>query len=262
MATWEWALDNPERFAAISPRAGVGEPFRAGRLKHVPAWVIHGANDNIIPSGFSDQMVAALQSCAASVRYSILKGGEHNMPDDLDEGQVVDWYLRQTRSHEATPADPLSQLGLNAMGFSAWETIAVSGGTFWQSDPVEVTNQDAIRQAAQSLFQRVHASGELADAPLIQKRAPKTNVMTLWLATPKPLRLNAAPDPAATIVPPARYVRFYFRGPTAKALAHLTEIAAEVEAAGHHLADAIWITPLTIRPETETSVAEYRVQLQ
>lgn len=31
MATWEWALDNPERFAAISPRAGVGEPFLAAR---------------------------------------------------------------------------------------------------------------------------------------------------------------------------------------------------------------------------------------
>ncbi len=262
MATWEWALDNPERFAAISPRAGVGEPFRAVRLKNVPAWVIHGANDKVVPSGFSDEMVAALQSCAARVRYSILQGGEHNMPDDLDEGQVVDWYLRQTRSHDSTPADPLSQLGLNASGFSAWETITFTGGTFWQSGPVDVTDQDAIRRAAQSLFQKVHDCGELADAPIIQKRAPKTNVMTLWLATPKTLRLNAAPDPAATIVPPARYVRFYFRGTTAKALAHLADVAAEIEAADNHLSEAIWITPLTLWPETETYVAEYRVQLK
>ena len=103
MATWEWALDNPERFAAISPRSGIGEPYRASRLKNVPSWVIHGENDDVIPSGFADQMVSALQSQGAAVRLSIIRAGAHNMPADLDQGQVDEWYLRQTRSHLPPP---------------------------------------------------------------------------------------------------------------------------------------------------------------
>jgi pimeloyl-ACP methyl ester carboxylesterase len=27
MATWSWAMANPERFAAINPEDGVGEPY-------------------------------------------------------------------------------------------------------------------------------------------------------------------------------------------------------------------------------------------
>ena len=262
MATWEWALDNPERFAAISPRAGIGELFRASRLKHLPAWVIHGADDGVVSRGFSDQMVAALQSCGASVRYSVLKGVEHNMPDNLDEGQVVDWYLRQTRSHQPAPVDPLDGLGLTEAGCSPWETIAVAGGSFWQSGPVQITDDNAVRQAAQSLFKKAHDLGELADSPILQRRDLKTSQVSLWMATPRTLRPNEGTDSMATILPSANYVRFYFRGTTQTAIAHLAEITGEVEAAGHHLSDAVWIVPLTLWQETATGVAEYRVQLK
>lgn len=262
MATWEWALHNPDRFAAISPRAGIGEPFRASRLKHVPAWVIHGANDEVVPRGCSDQMVVALQDCGASVRYSVLPGVEHNMPEDLDEGQVVDWYLRQTRSHDPAPADPLDGLGLNDAGFSPWGTLTLDAGSFWQTGPVDLSNPDAVRQAAQALFKQAHDRGELADSPIILKRDLTTKSGSLWMATPRTLRRNAGPDPTATILPSAGYVRFFFRGSTEKALAHLADISAEVEAAGHHLSDTVWVTPLTLRPDSPTSVAEYRVQLK
>jgi len=262
MATWEWALHNPERIAAISPRAGIGEPLRASRLKHVPAWVIHGADDEAVPRGCSDQMVVALQDCGASVRYSVLKGVEHNMPEDLDEGQVVDWYLRQTRSHDPVPADPLDGLGLNDAGFSRWEKITLAAGSFWKTDSLELANRDALRQGWLSLFKRAHDRGELADSPIIQRRDLKTKSASLWMATPKTLQRNAGPDPSATILPSAGYVRFYFRGKMENALAHLADISAEVEAAGHHLSDTVWITPLTIWPDSATSVAEYRVQLK
>ena len=262
IATWEWALHNPERFAAISPRAGIGEPFRASRLKHVPAWVIHGAGDEVVPTGCSDQMVAALQDCGACVRYSVLKGVEHNMPEDLDEGQVVDWYLRQTRSHDPVPADPLDGLGLNDAGFSPWEAITLPAGSFWHVDLPNPADRDVVRQAALALFKRAYDRGELADAPISQRRDLKTISASLWMATPRTLRRNAGPDPTATILPSAGYVRFFFRGSTEKALAHLADISAEVEAAGHHLSDTVWITPLTLWPEAPTSVAEYRVQLK
>jgi hypothetical protein len=57
-------------------------------------------------------------------------------------------------------------------------------------------------------------------------------------------------------------VRFYGRGKTEKALAHVVKISAEVEAAGHRLSGTVWITPLTIWQESATYVAEYRVELK
>jgi predicted esterase len=262
-ATWEWAMDNPERFAAISPRSGMGEPFRASRLKNVPAWVIHGADDEVIASGYSDQMVIALQSCGASVRYSVLKGVAHNMPPDLDEEQVRDWYGRQTRSQAPPPADPRDALGLTPAGFSPWKIIASPGGRFWRSDPQETANDEAIRRAAQALFRKVHDRGELVDSPLQQERDLKARTMRIWLAVPKTLQPDLHADPTVVTVPPARFVSFYFRGESIKALAHLAIVAREAAAAGHQLQPGtVWITPLSLRPETATHVAEYRVEIE
>ncbi len=262
MATWEWALDNPERFAAISPRAGRGEPFRASRLKNVPSWVIHGANDDSVPTGFSDQMVIALQSCGASVKYSVLAEVGHNMPEDLDENQVVDWYLQQTRSHEPAPADPRDGLGLTDAGFSPWEIVTLPATHLWSSaGPVLLSDRDAAVKAVLALFRKAHDMGQMADSPVLEKMDRKTNVTTLWMATPKTLRTGGKTEGSAIEQPGAQFVRFYCRGTTQQALAHLAGITAEIEAAGHHLSNELWITPLTLWPETPGAIAEYRVRL-
>jgi pimeloyl-ACP methyl ester carboxylesterase len=263
MATWEWALDNPERFAAISPRAGVGEPFRAARLKNVPAWIIHGADDDVVPSGFSDQMVTALQSCGASARYSVLRGVPHNMPPDLDEEPIMDWYLRQTRSPAQPPADPRDALGVTPAGFSPWEIITVPARRCWRSDPLDVVDDHALRQAAGTLFRRVHELGELVDAPLQQEMDLKTRTARLWLAVPTTLQPGARADSTTVAVPPARYVQFYYRGKTADALVHLASVAAEVAAAGHTpRKGTAWITPLSLWRDTANYLAEYRLEVE
>ncbi|HEY4301393.1 MAG TPA: hypothetical protein VGM73_10990 [Candidatus Didemnitutus sp.] len=260
MATWEWALNNPERFAAISPRAGRGEPYRASRLRNVPAWVIHGERDETVFTGFSDQMVGALEACGGRVRYTVLPGVEHNMPDDLDEGQVVDWYLRQTRSHESVPADSRDHLGLGATGFSPWEIVSVPAAIGWKSDAVPRADRDASLLAVRRLFDHVHALGERVDAPVVMQLDPKTNQTRFWL--PKPKSLHARPpDTTAAAIPATRALRFYFRGPTSDALAHLARVTSEAEAAGHHVRSDVWITPLSLWPDTPGYVAEYRVEV-
>ena len=212
MATWEWALDNPERFAAISPRAGVGEPYRAARLKYVPSWVIHGEDDDVIPSGFADQMVAALEAQGAATRLSIIKGGPHNMPADLDQRQVVDWFLRQTRSHPPAPADPRNSLGLNASGYSPWEIITVPRRESWRSRTRDLSNPSDYRAAAGSLFAKAHAQGDAVDSALVEETDLKTRESTLWLAVPTRLHGAGSADPTASTAPAGRMVRFYFRG--------------------------------------------------
>jgi pimeloyl-ACP methyl ester carboxylesterase len=246
MATWEWALNNPERFAAISPRAGIGEPYRAQRLKYVPAWVIHGENDNVIPSGYADQMVTALQSQGAGVRLSIIKAGEHNMPGDLDQGQVLDWFLKQTRSHLPVPADPRDELRLDASGFSPSEVMTVPATPSWKSQPLDLSSGNAFRAASAVLFQKAHARGDLVDSPIRREMEANSNLTTLWLAVPKSLHNSGQTDPSTVDFPRTQVERFYFRGETQRALAHLKEIDGGADAGGHALSGRIWVTSMSI----------------
>jgi hypothetical protein len=263
MATWEWALDNPERFAAISPRAGRGEPFRASRLKNVPAWVIHGANDDVVPNAFSDQMVTALQSCGASVRYSVLRGVEHNMPSDLDEEQVIDWYLRQTRSHAPPPPDPKEALRLGPAGFSPWEVITVPGGAFWESPPLRAPDEKTLLTATQRLFRQAHDGNELVDSPVELMLDLPAQTTKVRLPVPRSLRTNAPTYPAAVNAPPGKYVRFYFRGPIKDALAHLAAVAKAARTEGLRPEEGtVGITPLTLWYDTPGFIAEYRMDLR
>lgn len=259
MATWEWALNNPERFAAISPRAGVGEPYRAARLKNVPAWAIHGENDTVIPYGFEEEMVSALQAQGAPVRFSILKGGEHNMPEDLDQQQVVDWYLRQTRTHLPTPPDPRAALGLGASGFSNWDIVAMPESTAWKSEPLAKLEQSEIRDAANGLFRRAHDRGEAVDSQLVLELEPgSTETTTMWLPVPRPL--HAGPrDPTAVVLPAASFVRFYGKG-IMGARAHLQAIQADLAAHGHVPTGPLWITPLSMWWTSPEGIYECRVQ--
>jgi hypothetical protein len=259
MATWEWALNNPERFAAISPRAGVGEPYRAARLKNVPAWAIHGESDDVIPYGFEEEMVSALQALGAPVRFSVLKGGEHNMPPDLDQQQVVDWYLRQTRSHLPTPPDPRAALGLGPSGFSGWDIVSRPESSAWKSEPLAKLEQVQIRDAAMGLFRRAHDRGEAVDSQLMLELEPGTGTTTMWLQVPRPL--HAGPrDPAAAVLPAAHFVRFYGRGPILGAREHLQAIQADLAAHGHVPTGHLWLTPLSMWWTSPEAIYECRVQ--
>ena len=262
MATWEWALDNPERFAAIAPMAGYGEPYRASRLKNLPAWSINGENDTVVLRGFAEQMVTALESCGAPVRYTVLKGGEHNMPADLDYGQINAWYLKQVRSPLRTPPDPRDALGLGPSGFSPWEVVTVAQQPSWKSDTVRFTDREAARAAALGLFGKVHARGELVDSPIRGEMDPSTRLATLWLAVPKSLHNGQPADPSIVVLPETRFVRFYFRGTIQRALDHLARITPEVNAAGHALSGKVWVKPLSIWLDTPGAIAEYAVRIE
>jgi Phospholipase/Carboxylesterase len=257
MATWEWATDNPERFAAIAPRSGIGEPYRAIRLRNIPSWVIHGEKDNVVPSGFADQMVTALQSYGAPVRYTVVEGGEHNMPPDLDFQQIRAWFLRQTRSSLRVPADPRDSLGINSAGFSPWETVTVPETPSWKSGSINPEELDVSRGEVRALFQRVHDRGELVDAPIRELLDTASHRAILWLAVPKTLHAYSAADPLIIDLPQIRLIRFYFRGPRQRALEHAEALRSQLEATGHIPNGRIWITNLSLWQDSPDAIAEY-----
>ncbi|MHC4798542.1 MAG: carboxylesterase family protein, partial [Planctomycetota bacterium] len=47
--TWQLAIEYPNKFAAIAPICGKGDPTKAARISHLPVWVFHGADDKVVP---------------------------------------------------------------------------------------------------------------------------------------------------------------------------------------------------------------------
>jgi hypothetical protein len=266
MATWDWAMNNPARFAAISPRDGTGSPFRASRLQHIPVWVVHGADDDVIPPAYSDQMVCALQAAGGTVKYSLLKGAPHNLPRDFDEQAVVTWYLQQTRSHAPPPADPLDSLGLRASGVSEPVVITLPGGWFWRSDTVPWQNGRERRSEnsalEKALFRKVQALGALVDSPVFQEINVPKQTLTFWLKVPDSIHSEAEHDASIATLPERRAARFYARGDARKALDYAATISAEFKAEGKLPTGAVWLAPLTPWRRGTNNINECWIELQ
>ncbi len=97
-ATWQWAAERPERFAAIAPICGAGDVRRACRLKNVPVWAFHGARDDVVPIGPDQDMVDAVKACGGDVRFTVYPEGNHNAwTQTYANPRLYEWLLRQRR---------------------------------------------------------------------------------------------------------------------------------------------------------------------
>ncbi len=79
---WQLAAAYPHLFSAlvvICGRTPPQENFLAQmiRLKNLPTWVFHGANDQQVPLEHSQKMVAALQAAGGNVTFTIFPDADH-----------------------------------------------------------------------------------------------------------------------------------------------------------------------------------------
>jgi predicted peptidase len=98
--SWRIAALYPERFAAVVPICGGGEPkTMAKKLTTLPIWVFHGENDEAVPSARSQQMVEAIRAGGGeAVRYTQLPGIGHNSWDPAyNSKEFTDWLFSQSR---------------------------------------------------------------------------------------------------------------------------------------------------------------------
>lgn len=118
--TWELALQQPQRFAALVPICGgltvdwtdqrpgmvahsvanAPDPFAeaARRLKHVPAWIFHGGKDDLVPPVQSRRMEAALKQAGGDVRYTEFPDANHNSWDPAyATPELWTWLFQQHR---------------------------------------------------------------------------------------------------------------------------------------------------------------------
>jgi predicted peptidase len=84
----------PDRFAAIAPMAGGGNPVLARRLKGVPVWVFHGEEDKTVPIRLDEQMVEALEAAGAEVRFTRYAGKGHTAwIEAYADPELYRWFL-------------------------------------------------------------------------------------------------------------------------------------------------------------------------
>ena len=102
--SWEMATEYPDRFAAIVPLCGGGEPSRAKRFKDVPIWAFHGAKDDVVPVERSREMVEALRRVDGRVRYTEYPDADHNCwTSAYTNPELYDWLLKQVRGKPDQP---------------------------------------------------------------------------------------------------------------------------------------------------------------
>ncbi|MGB3183442.1 MAG: hypothetical protein WBB45_18785 [Cyclobacteriaceae bacterium] len=100
--TFNYAVNHPEKLAAIVPIAGGGNTYKACELNDIAVWAFHGDRDNIVVPQKSIEMVEAINSCDpspyVSAKLTIYPDVYHNswrMTYDGSEGHdIFDWMLQ------------------------------------------------------------------------------------------------------------------------------------------------------------------------
>ncbi len=99
IGTWHVASHYPDRFAAIVPLCGWGEPVLAERLANLPIWVFHGAKDDRVPLKRSQEMVDAVTRSGGHAKLTVYPDGGHFIDDvTYQNEQLYQWLLAQRRS--------------------------------------------------------------------------------------------------------------------------------------------------------------------
>lgn len=103
--TWHLASTYPNRFAAIAPICGGGAwfygfPEAVCALKNTPTWVFHGAQDNVVNIGESQELVDALKACGGDVAFTIYpEAGHDSWSETYNNPALYEWFLSHRLEH-------------------------------------------------------------------------------------------------------------------------------------------------------------------
>ena len=105
--SWELALKYPERWAAVAPICGGGNPLyplgyesreKKEALKRLPFWVFHGEKDNVVQLEESRRMVEALKRAGNQPKFTIYPGiGHDSWTETYNDPRLYEWFLEHKR---------------------------------------------------------------------------------------------------------------------------------------------------------------------
>ncbi|MBD7923027.1 prolyl oligopeptidase family serine peptidase [Xanthomonas sp. CFBP 8703] len=131
--TWEIALQQPQRFAALVPVCGailsphedreylvvtpvaeLPDPYTAlaERLQRIPVWMFHGAEDDVVLPHDDRKIYRAFKNLDADVRYTEYPEGNHNAWDaTYRDPKMWQWLFAQKRGGDTADAAPETATG-------------------------------------------------------------------------------------------------------------------------------------------------------
>ncbi len=105
--TWSLGLTHPERFAAIAPICGGGDPIvllladpkKVAATKSLGVWAFHGAKDPVVPPAESERMVEALKkSGCKEVELTVYPEAQHDSwTETYNNAKLYEWFLAHRR---------------------------------------------------------------------------------------------------------------------------------------------------------------------
>lgn len=97
--TWTLAAYTPNRFAAIVPICGGGEPYRTRQYPHLPVWAFHGDKDTVVPAQRSRNMVEALGKHGGNAKLTIYpQAGHDSWTETYNNPELYKWLLEHKRA--------------------------------------------------------------------------------------------------------------------------------------------------------------------
>lgn len=99
-AAIDLAAAHPDKIAAIAPLSAGEDPELASRLKDMPAWFFHGADDHSVPLRYSTDLCDAMQKLGAPVKLTIYPGLGHSSAawnQAYSDPDLYTWFLAHSK---------------------------------------------------------------------------------------------------------------------------------------------------------------------
>lgn len=102
---WSLAAAHPKRWSAVAPLAGGAKPDLAVKLKQVPVWAFHGAEDRAVLPAESTKIINAIKQAGGNPRFSEISKVGHDVWKVAYTKPLFDWM--QNPSLAIDPSAPL-----------------------------------------------------------------------------------------------------------------------------------------------------------
>lgn len=127
--TWDFALRHPEKFAALIPICGAGDPTKAGNIMDKRIWVFHGDADQAVPVQSSRNMVEALKTLnAPHLTYTEFAGVGHNSwkpAMEVSDPYLMQWIFENVSYAIKTQAEGEGTITETVTGVNKGDTVVV-----------------------------------------------------------------------------------------------------------------------------------------
>ncbi|WP_309384964.1 dienelactone hydrolase family protein [Cerasicoccus frondis] len=95
---WNWAVNSPEKFAALAPVCGWGPDVNYKALANMPIWAFHGDQDQAVALEKGRRVIDAVSEAGGMPEFTVYEGVGHNSWDPTYENEALyDWMLSHSR---------------------------------------------------------------------------------------------------------------------------------------------------------------------